>query len=231
MYVELVKTYRIESAHQTRMGLDPDHLHGHSYEIGVTVAGECDEKLGWLIDYAEISRHVEPLLRELDHFNLNDVLQLEEVYEADVAEWLSNRLAPSLPGLKGISVGVAGPCEFLTEQRDADLRLDLPPRARFGFEAAHALPNLPATHKCFRMHGHSFVAEVAASDPNAIADHLRTVYDRLAHRCLNRIQGLENPTSENVARWIWKALERKVSGLSAVMVAETCTARCIYRGE
>lgn len=231
MNVELVKTFRIEAAHHSRMGRDSDHLHGHSYEIGVVVQGVCDEKLGWLIDYAYISKHVEPLLRHLDHFNLNEVLESEEVYEADVAEWLSQRLAPNLPGLKLVSVGVVGPCLFSTEQQEADPKLDLPPRVRFGFEAAHALPNLPPDHKCRRMHGHSFVVEAAAGDLDALTPHLQPVYDRLAHRCLNRIEGLDNPTSENVARWIWNELSRDVEELSSVVVAETCSARCIYRGE
>ena len=230
MHVELVKTFRIESAHRSRMGRDPDHLHGHSYEIGVVVQGPCDEKLGWLIDYAEISKHVEPLMRQLDHFDLNDVLGREEVYEADVAEWISERLAPKLPVLKEVTVGVIGPCLFRAEPRDADAKLDLPTRVRFGFEAAHALPHLPEDHKCRRMHGHSFVVEAAADDVEALTPALEAVYDRLAHRCLNRVEGLDNPTSENVARWIWDVLARDHERLRAVVVAETCTARCIYRG-
>lgn len=231
MNVELVKTFRIEAAHSSRMGRDPDHLHGHSYEVGVTVEGACDETLGWLVDYADISRHVEPLLRHLDHYNLNDVLELDEVYEADVAEWLSSRIAPNLPRLKKVSVGVIGPCLFAEETIEADAALDLPPRVRFGFEAAHALPNLPPDHKCRRMHGHSFAVEVAASEPASISTRLEPLYDRLDHRCLNRIEGLDNPTSENVARWIWDALSAEGASLSAVVVAETCTARCIYRGK
>lgn len=231
MNVELIKTFRIESAHSSRMGRDPDHLHGHTYEIGVVVEGACDETLGWLIDYADISKHMEPLLRHLDHFNLNDVLEREEVYETDIAEWISARLAPNLSCLKGITVGVVGPCVYHEFTCEPDTKLDLPPRIRFGFEAAHALPNLPETHKCRRMHGHSFVVEVAAADLAPLRPHLQSVYDRLAHRCLNRVEGLDNPTSENVARWIWKALNRETEGIQAVVVAETCTARCIYRGE
>jgi len=112
----------------------------------------------------------------------------------------------------------------------------------FGFEAAHYLPNVPATHKCRRMHGHSFRVEVYVSGPvdpatgwvmdfadlKAFLDPLE---DRLDHRVLNDIEGLENPTSENLARWIWGELKPNLPGLSQLVVRETCTAGCIYRGE
>ena len=55
--------------------------------------------------------------------------------------------------------------------------------------------------------------------------------DRLDHRLLNEIEGLENPTSENLARWIWRELKPALPGLSKLVVRETCTAGCIYRGE
>ena len=85
----------------------------------------------------------------------------------------------------------------------------------FGFEAAHRLPNVPQGHKCRRLHGHSFRVELICEgeiDPNTgwlidFADIKRAfepVYARLDHRYLNEIDGLENPTSENVARWSWE---------------------------
>lgn len=57
------------------------------------------------------------------------------------------------------------------------------------------------------------------------------VYDQLDHHYLNDIEGLENPTSENIARWIWQRLEQTLEGLKKIVVQETCTAGCIYRGE
>ena len=56
------------------------------------------------------------------------------------------------------------------------------------------------------------------------------LYDRLDHHLLNDIEGLENPTSENLARWIWSELEPDLPTLSKVIVQETCNAGCIYRG-
>lgn len=115
-------------------------------------------------------------------------------------------------------------------------------RKTFQFEAAHRLPELPRNHKCRRLHGHSFQVEivvVGARDPHLgwvmdyadIAAAFRPLWKRLDHRYLNEIPGLENPTSEHIASWIWKRLKPKLPLLSEVVVAETCTARCVYRGK
>ena len=115
-------------------------------------------------------------------------------------------------------------------------------RKTFQFEAAHLLPNLPTTHKCRRLHGHSFQVEIAVSgeiDPKLgwlidyaeISDAFKPLLDRLDHYYLNEIPGLENPTSENVALWIWEKLKPRLPLLTEIVVAETCTARCVYRGD
>ena len=112
----------------------------------------------------------------------------------------------------------------------------------FQFEAAHKLPNVPAEHKCARLHGHSFRVEVAVAgecDPRLgwlmdyadISDAFRPMLERLDHYYLNEIPGLENPTSEILAKWIWDRLKPKVPLLTEIVVAETCLSRCIYRGE
>jgi 6-pyruvoyltetrahydropterin/6-carboxytetrahydropterin synthase len=112
----------------------------------------------------------------------------------------------------------------------------------FSFESAHRLPRVPAGHKCARLHGHSFKCEVAARgevDPQtgwfidyaAIADAFEPLRQRLDHYYLNEIEGLENATSENLARWIWDRLEGALPGLHRITIRETCTARCDYFGE
>ncbi|MDW8307992.1 MAG: 6-carboxytetrahydropterin synthase QueD [Verrucomicrobiales bacterium] len=114
-------------------------------------------------------------------------------------------------------------------------------RRTFQFEAAHRLPELPRTHKCWRLHGHSFKVEVAVAgecDPRLgwlvdyaeIAAAFKPIWEKLDHRYLNEIPGLENPTSENLAAWIWKRLKPRLPQLTEIVVAETCTARCVYRG-
>jgi 6-pyruvoyltetrahydropterin/6-carboxytetrahydropterin synthase len=111
----------------------------------------------------------------------------------------------------------------------------------FQIEAAHFLPNVPEGHKCRRMHGHSFRIEVHVSGPVGektgwvmdFADLKRAfkpLFDQLDHHCLNDIDGLENPTSENLAQWIWQRLKPGLPGLSKVIVQETCNAGCIYSG-
>lgn len=111
----------------------------------------------------------------------------------------------------------------------------------FTFEAAHRLPQAPAGHKCTRLHGHSYRVEVHVSgevDPTAgwvmdfadIKSAFQPLHDQLDHHYLNEVPGLENPTSENLARWIWHRLD-DVLPLSMVVVRETCTSGCRYRGE
>jgi 6-pyruvoyltetrahydropterin/6-carboxytetrahydropterin synthase len=122
----------------------------------------------------------------------------------------------------------------------------------FQVEAAHFLPNVPEGHKCARLHGHSFRIEVHVSGPVGEQDgwvmdfaDLRRIFqplfDQLDHHCLNEIEGLENPTSENLAKWIWQRLKVGFQGgdpgeanqkkLSKIVVQETCNAGCIYHGD
>jgi len=111
----------------------------------------------------------------------------------------------------------------------------------FTIEAAHRLPNVPPGHKCARLHGHSFRIELHIAgevDPHAgwvmdfadIKAAFQPLYDRLDHHYLNDIDGLDNPTSENLARWIWGHLKPALPLLDEVVVHETCTSGCRYRG-
>jgi 6-pyruvoyltetrahydropterin/6-carboxytetrahydropterin synthase len=112
----------------------------------------------------------------------------------------------------------------------------------FTFEAAHRLPHVPAGHKCARLHGHSFRVELHVRGPvdpatgwvMDFADIKRAfqpLYDQLDHNYLNEIEGLANPTSEHLARWIWRRLRPRLPGLCRVVIHETCTSGCIYQGE
>jgi len=112
----------------------------------------------------------------------------------------------------------------------------------FTFESAHRLPHVPAGHKCARLHGHSYRVQVHVSGPVGeqsgwimdfaeLREAFAPLLAQLDHYYLNEIPGLENPTSENLARWIWRRLKPTLPLLSAVQVRETCTSGCIYRGE
>ena len=112
----------------------------------------------------------------------------------------------------------------------------------YTIEAAHRLPRVAPEHKCARLHGHSFKAEIVVAgnrDPKLgwvmdyaeISRAFQPIWKKLDHYYLNDIRGLENPTSENLAAWIWQRLKPTLPLLTEIVVAETCMSRCIYRGE
>ena len=112
----------------------------------------------------------------------------------------------------------------------------------FRIEAAHRLPHVPAGHKCARLHGHSFRIEIHLRGPVGaesgwVADFadigaaFAPLFEQLDHHYLNDIAGLDNPTSEILARWIWDRLQPALPLLAEVVVHETCTSGCRYRGD
>ncbi len=112
----------------------------------------------------------------------------------------------------------------------------------FHIEAAHHLPYVPQGHKCRRLHGHSFRIEIHVSgevqdkagwvmDFSDISKAFKPLYEQLDHYYLNEVEGLDNPTSENLAKWIWDRLKPTLRGLTKIVIQETCTAGCIYTGK
>lgn len=112
----------------------------------------------------------------------------------------------------------------------------------FSFESAHYLPNVPDGHKCGRMHGHSYTVEVHVrgavdvesgfvQDFGDLSTAFAPISEQLDHRLLNDIGGLENPTSEHLARWMWDKLSVALPLLQAIVVSETPRSRCTYTGE
>lgn len=112
----------------------------------------------------------------------------------------------------------------------------------FTIEAAHRLPNVPAGHKCSRLHGHSFRIELHLEGPvderlgwvmdfADVRQAFQPIFDELDHHYLNEVPGLENPTSEQLARWIWKRSKPALPLLAKVVVHETCTSGCSYSGD
>jgi 6-pyruvoyltetrahydropterin/6-carboxytetrahydropterin synthase len=111
----------------------------------------------------------------------------------------------------------------------------------FNFEAAHDLPTFPDGHKCRRLHGHSFRFDVIVAgdvdpakgyliDYGDIKAAVDPIVKQLDHYYLNKIPGLENPTSEMVAVWLWNKIKPVLSLLDEIIVYETCTSACHYRG-
>ena len=112
----------------------------------------------------------------------------------------------------------------------------------FCFESAHRLPHTPSEHRCREMHGHSFNVEISVEgevdqqcgwmyDHVRISEAVEPILQMLDHRCLNDIPGLENPTIENLALWLWQQLYPSLSGLAEIVIRETSRVRVSYRGE
>jgi 6-pyruvoyltetrahydropterin/6-carboxytetrahydropterin synthase len=113
---------------------------------------------------------------------------------------------------------------------------------KFTFDAAHFLPNAPEGHKCRRLHGHTFTVSIhvaGKADPQSgwildfadIKQAFAPLMDRFDHHLLNDIPGLEVPTSENMAAYIWRQLKPQLPGLCKVIVQENATCGAVYRGE
>jgi 6-pyruvoyltetrahydropterin/6-carboxytetrahydropterin synthase len=111
----------------------------------------------------------------------------------------------------------------------------------FTFEAAHRLPRVASTHRCFNMHGHSYRVELQLAgevDPETgfvidffdIETVFLPLFRQLDHHCLNDIDGLENPTAENIAVWIWQRTRPQLAQLSRVTVYETPLCWAEYEG-
>ena len=111
----------------------------------------------------------------------------------------------------------------------------------FTFEAAHFLPRVPATHRCARMHGHSYKVELTLEGPvdpetGFIVDFFDVeaafapLLARLDHYCLNEVEGLENPSAENIAVWIWERTKPALPLLAQVRVYETPLSYADYTG-
>lgn len=111
----------------------------------------------------------------------------------------------------------------------------------FAFEAAHHLPNVPDGHRCRRMHGHSYRVEMRLEGPvdpqsGFVADFFDVeaafspLMERLDHHCLNEVEGLENPTAENISMWIWDRMRPSLPALASVAVYETTNCWAEYDG-
>lgn len=112
----------------------------------------------------------------------------------------------------------------------------------FRIEAAHRLPNVPKDHKCYRLHGHSYRIEIYVKglvdeltgwivDFADISEAFEPIFNQLDHNYLNEIEGLSNPTSEHLAKWIWERLLPNLPILSKIIVRETCTSGCVFVGK
>jgi 6-pyruvoyltetrahydropterin/6-carboxytetrahydropterin synthase len=206
-------------------------LHGHGFLAKVRAELPVD----WVPfpggETEALARALADCIAPLDYSDLNAHLPIPT--DENLARWARAQL--EVPGV--VSLGIQS-------TRDQGVDLDSLEQAhvwrRFRFEAAHRLPNVPVGHQCGRMHGHGFEVilhanqDLAGNDMGVDFDRLEEIwaplYADLDHACLNDIPGLENPTSEMLARWIWERLRPVFPQLSCVTVYETATAGCHYDG-
>ena len=199
-------------------------LHGHSFELRVRselAPGWADVPGG---EVAQLARRVADAVQALDHRPLHELLA--EPDDAALAGWLAARL--ELPGLLQLGLRSAPRHGVLQPAGGA-----LQHWRAYAFQAAHRLPRVPLGHKCGRMHGHGFetvlhVAGVAHHDE--IDEAWAPLHHELHHACLNDLPGLENPTSEVIAHWLWQRLKPALPGLSTVTVHETGSSGALFDG-
>ena len=107
----------------------------------------------------------------------------------------------------------------------------------FRFEAAHRLTMVDKNHPCSKIHGHSFAVNIKirgkidqqlgwVEDYLVIKDAMKPIIKQLDHTYLNEIEGLENPTSENIAFWIYQKIKNKLTDIHSITIMETCTSTC-----
>ncbi|WP_374434919.1 6-carboxytetrahydropterin synthase [Inhella sp.] len=213
-------------------------LHGHSF----FAQARCLLPSGWAPfpggEVNALRERLEQAAAPLDHALLNELLP--NPTDENLARWLQQRLAggdgdPALPGVQQLSV-------YSTSHSgvDVDPRGQAHVWRRYRFQSAHWLPNVPMGHKCGRLHGHGFEVIIHANQDLGGRD-LAIDYDQLDalwaplhfelnYRCLNELEGLENPTSEMLSRWIWNRLKPLLPELSWVTVFETGSSGANYDG-
>ncbi len=219
-----------------RVGLLPaghpcGRLHGHNFQASV---------------FAQVPQHWAPFpggevqalgerlrdcLLPLQYADLNEIIA--QPTDENLARWIGGRLA--VPGLNRVAVQ-STPQQGVDLDRGGVAHL----WRRYEFQAAHRLPNVPAGHKCGRMHGHGFEvllhasADTGAARPSVDFDRLDRAWapwqPQLDRCCLNDIEGLDNPTSEVLAAWLWRRMVPDLPELSWVTVFETGTCGANFDG-
>lgn len=216
----------LPSGHRSR------RLHGHSF-VAKARASMPSEGFGFPGAQVGVLRNLlASCVAPLDYHVINTHVRTPT--DENIARWIRGRLA--LAGIE--SVGVQSTI-------DAGVDLDRDDKAhiwrRYAFQAAHRLPNVPEGHKCGRMHGHGFevivhvTQDVSKKAMGLDYDQIDALWAplraQLDHRCLNEVDGLENPTSELIASWIWSRLKNVLPQLAWVTVYETATCGAHYDGK
>jgi len=206
--------------------------HGHSFVAKVRADATSNPGFPSGSEVSALQERLALAVKPLDYQNLNNLL--DQPTDENLARWIGGKI--DLPGIK--SIGLQSTVDEGVDL-DADNRVHV--WRRYRFEAAHRLPNVPPGHKCGRMHGHGFEVilhsyqDLRTGSIGIDFDHLDAVWHPIQmqfnHMCLNDIEGLENPTSELIASWIWRQLKPALPELSWVTVYETASCGANFDGE
>lgn len=206
-------------------------LHGHSFLARIRVA----LKDGWARfpggEVDQLRERLATAVAPLDYNELNR--EFTQPTDENIARWVRQRI--QLPDVANVGVQ-----STLHEGVDLDIADHAHVWRRYIFESAHRLPNVPTGHKCGRMHGHGFEVilhadqDLGGREIGVDYDHLdelwAPIHVELHQACLNDIAGLENPTSELIASWIWGRLKPRLPELSWVTVFETANCGAHFDG-
>ena len=215
----------LPEAHRSR------RLHGHSFMATV----RADLPAEWVnfpgAEVAQLRKALQTATGSLDYRCLNDFLDVPT--DENLARWLKHKL--DVPNVQSIAVQSTRN-EGINLLSDGEVHI----WRRYVVESAHQLPNVPAGHKCGRMHGHSFAIILHARqhlgnadmgiDYDALDRHWAPIEQRIHFACLNDIRGLENPTSEMISSWIWQQIKPELPALSWVSVYETASCGAHFDG-
>lgn len=207
-------------------------LHGHSFQA--TVFAQLPSTFaaypGGEVD--ALGERLRSCVAPLNYAHLNALV--DQPTDENLARWIHQQL--QVPGIDRVAIQSTA-----TQGVDLDRAGQVHVWRRFRFQSAHRLPHVPVGHKCGRMHGHSFEAILHAkqnlgSRPQGIDyDHLDALWAalhmQLNYQCLNEIEGLDNPTSENLSAWIWRRLKPVLPELSWVTVFETGSCGANFDGQ
>lgn len=203
-------------------GQSASAFHGHSFRVEVGVASNPVLKPGSGIESDLLRQHLQETVAPLNFSLLNEVMSRPD--NEGLVHWIREDMG--LGSLKWINCW-CGPAQGFSWFRGQGVHWQ-----RHRFEAAHQLPHVPAGHKCGRMHGHGFeVILFCRPEAQSLLEEMwQPLHQQLHHACLNRIPGLENPTSENLCAWLMHALNQRLDGVSAVLVSETPSSGAIFDG-
>jgi 6-pyruvoyltetrahydropterin/6-carboxytetrahydropterin synthase len=206
-------------------------LHGHSFHARIRAALPADWAPFPGAETETLEEKLTHCVHRLDYRFLNEHIAIPT--DENIARWIRRHL--DVPGLETVGV-LSTAHEGADVDRDGHVHI----WRRFRIESAHQLPNVHPGHKCGRMHGHGFEIilhadqDLGQRDMGVDFDYLEKcwapIHGELHHACLNDIPGLENPTSEIIAGWIWQRLKPQVPELSWVTVYETASAGCSHDG-